>query len=170
MANNYIDVTEKWLKEAKPKKGKIKFLNYAITSKNMKYDFSNSILDFNVDDDLEIGTWFKNNIWGNCRFQPSIDSPQGKRSADIKLFGNCNLLEEKTIEIKTLTSSRRDGIVYRLKQAKGQSSNVLLDVSRYQFDEKTIKHEINRYFVSHDWIRLVAVKKDNNLIFVWQKT
>ena len=168
MANNYIDVTEKWLKEAKPKKGKIKFLNYAITSKNMKYDFSNSILGFNVDDDLEIGTWFKNNIWGNCRFQPTVDYPQGIRVPDLRVF-NCPFIDGRTIEIKIVSSTRIDGLIKRFKQAKGQSANVLLDVSKYQFDKKTIKHEINRYFISHDWIRLVAVKKDNDLIFVWQK-
>lgn len=167
--SDYIDVTEKWIKQAKPKKGNIHFLNYVITQEGERFDFLNSVLSVNVDDDFLVGTWFKNNVWGNCRFQPSIDSPQGKRSADIRLFGKCSLVEEKTIEIKTLTSSRRDGIVYRLKQAKGQSSNVLLDISNYPYDLETIKHELNRYFISHDWIRLVAIKKNNGLLFVWQK-
>lgn len=168
MANNYIDVTEKWLKEAKPKKGKIKFLNYAITSKNMKYDFSNSILGFNVDDDLEIGTWFKNNIWGNCRFQPTVDYPQGIRVPDLRVF-NCPFIDGRTIEIKTINSKRKDGITRRLKEAIKQSQNVLVDVSNYRFDLKIIKQEISKYYEKHNSIKTIIVKKHNNLLFVWQR-
>ena len=41
--NNYIDVTEKWIRESKPKKGNIKFLNYSITQNGERIDSSNGI-------------------------------------------------------------------------------------------------------------------------------
>lgn len=167
--NQYKDLTQQWINEAKPKKGSIRFLNYVITQEGERFDYTNSVLSVNIDDDYYIGSWFRNNIWGNCRFQPSIDKPQGKRSADLRLFGKQNLINGNTIEIKILTSARKDGIVYRLKQAKGQSNNVLIDVTNYPFDLDTIKHELHRYFISHDWIELVTIKKDNDLLFVWQK-
>ena len=50
MANNYIDVTEKWLKEAKPNMGNIEFSSYVISSANKEYDSTNSILNFEKDD------------------------------------------------------------------------------------------------------------------------
>ena len=129
---NYIDVTDKWINDAKPRKGNIHFLNYSITPDGERYDYTNSVLDFNVDDDFYVGCWFRNNIWGNCRFQPAIVFPHKKRSADLRLFGKCSLIDEQTIEIKTITSKRKDGIILRLKEAKGQSSNVLLDLSYHQ--------------------------------------
>ena len=167
--NNYIDATVKWIRESKPKKGNIKFLNYSITQNGERIDSSNGILDISINDDFYIGTWFKNNIWGNCRFQPAIVFPHKKRSADLRIFGKCSLVEEQTIEIKTITSNRRDGLVFRLKEANGQSSNILIDVTNFPYDENTIKKSLIHYFVNHDWIRLIAVKNDNNLLFVWQK-
>ena len=165
----YIDVTEKWIKEAKPKKGSIKFLNYSITLEGERFDSSNSILDINVDEDYHVGTWFRNNIWGNTRIQPAIVFPHKKRSADLRLFGKCPLVEEKTIEIKIIGSKRVDGLIYRLKQAKGQSPNVLLDVTNYPYDIEVVKSEVIKYFIRHDWIKTVIVKKDDDLLFVWQK-
>ena len=170
MANNYIDVTEKWLKEAKPKKGYIKFLSYSITQDGERFDSSNSILDINYDEDYYIGNWFRNTIWGNTRIQPAIVFPHKKRSADLRLFGKCPLIDEQTIEIKIIGSKRVDGLTYRVKQARGQSSNVLLDVTNYPYDESVVRKEIKKYFVSHDWIKTVAVKKERKLLFVWQKT
>ena len=165
----YIDVTKKWIREAKPRKGNIKFLNYTITQDGERFDSTNSILDIIVDDDFYIGTWFKNNIWGNCGFQPAIVLPQNKRSADLRLFGKCPLIVEQTVEIKNIGSKRVDGLIYRLKQAKGQSSNVLLDLTNYSFDEYVVRREIRNYFISHSWIKTVIAKKENNIMFVWQK-
>lgn len=133
-----------------------------------RFDYSNSILSPNVDDDFYVGTWFKNTIWGNCRFQPSIDIPQGNRSADLRLFGGFDLVDEKTIEIKTIKSKRRDGLVKRLKEAQGQSSNVLIDVTDFPFDEITVKSEIKRYIRNHHWINTIIVKKRDQLLFVWK--
>ena len=164
--NSYIDVTEKWIKQAKPKKGGIKFLNYSITQDGERFDSSNSILDINVGDDYHVGTWFRNNVWGNTRIQPAIVFPHKKRSADLRLFGKCPFIEEQTIEIKIIGSKRRDGLVYRLKQANGQSSNVLLDVTAYPYDIEIVIDEVKKYFISHDWLRLIIVMKDNNLLFV----
>ena len=163
-----LDVTEQWIKAAKPRRGNIKFLNYVITHDGKRFDYTNSILSPNVDDDYRIGTWFKNNIWGNSRFQPSIDIPQGNRSADLRLFGNFTLIDEKTIEIKTIRSGRRDGLVKRLKEAQGQSSNVLLDITDYPYDEIIVRSEIERYARKHEWLKTVIVKKEDRLLFVWK--
>ena len=164
----YKDVTKKWIREAKPKKGNIKFLNYTITQDGERFDSTNSILDINVDDDFYIGTWFKNNIWGNCGFQPAIVLPQNKRSADLRLYG-CKFISEKTMEIKTINSKRKDGIVRRLKEAKGQSKNVLIDITNFPYDLESVKQEIFKYYIKHNSIKLIAVKKNNDLLFVWEK-
>ena len=169
MANNFIDVTEKWLKEAKPNMGNIEFSSYVISSANKEYDSTNSILNFEKDDSITCAKWFKNNIWGRCVFQPSIKYPQNIKTADLRLHDSCNLIEEKTIEIKVIGSSRKDGLIKRFKQAKGQSSNVLLDVTNYPYDESIVRSETKKYFVSHDWVKLVAVKKNSDLLFVWKK-
>lgn len=166
---NYIDVTDRWIKEAKPKKGNIKFLNYSITQEGERFDSSNSKLDINVDDDYYVGNWFRNTIWGNTRIQPAIVLPHGKRSADLRLFGKCPLIKEKIIEIKIIGSKRVDGLIYRLKQAKGQSSNVLLDVTNYPYEVSVVKKEVSKYFSSHDWINTIIVKKGYDLLFVWQR-
>ena len=163
------DITDLWINNAKPSKGNIKFLNYVISRDGERFDSSNAILDFNVDDDIAVGSWFRNNFWGNCRFQPAIVYPQGKRSADLKIFGKCPLIDGDTIEIKIIGSVRKDGLIKRIKQAYGQSENVLVDVSNYPFDENTIRYLLLSFIEKHDWIKLVAVKKDDALLFVLKK-
>lgn len=32
-----------------------------------------------------------------------------------------------------------------------------------------VKSEVIKYFIRHDWIKTVIVKKDDDLLFVWQK-
>ena len=79
------------------------------------------------------------------------------------------MIDEQTIEIKSITSKRKDGIILRLKEAKGQSSNVLLDLSNNPFSDDDIKNIIEKYYISHDWLKVVAVKRKDNLLFVWKK-
>lgn len=163
------DITELWNKEALPRKGNIKFLNYVVTSNGERYDSSNAILDYNVDDDIQVGTWFRNNYWGNCCFQAAIVYPQGKRSADLRIFGKCPLISsDNTVEIKTIKSKRQDGLIKRMREAQGQSENVIIDVTEYPFGEDVIKKELIRYLNKHNWLRTIAVKKDRKLLFVWK--
>lgn len=68
--SDYIDVTEKWIKEAKPKGGKIIFANTVRSKEGIVYSQKNAILEYQNGEDLEIGTWFKNNIWGDVKMQP----------------------------------------------------------------------------------------------------
>ena len=155
-------------KRSKTKKSNIKFLNYVISADGERFDSSNSILDFNVDDDINVGTWFRNFFWGNCRFQAAVVYPQGKRSADIRVFGNCPFINGDTIEIKTIKSKRKDGLVKRLREAQGQSENVIIDISSFPYDEKQVRHELMRYLEKHKWLKVLAVKKDNQLLFAWK--
>lgn len=46
----------------------------------------------------------------------------------------------------------------RLKEAKGQSENVLVDVTSFPYDKDIIKHEIRKYFTKHETIKYIAVK------------
>lgn len=167
--NNYIDVTEKWITESKPGNSKITFSNFVISFDNKRYDSDNSILNFETNEDILCANWFKNNIWYKCVFQPSVKYPQNVKSADLRIYGNCTFINGNTIEIKIIGSSREDGLIKRIKQAKHQSPNVLVDVSNYPYDEKTIKKNISRYFINHHWIKLIAVKRNDSLLFVWTK-
>lgn len=166
---NFVDITNIWIENAKPGKGNISFSDFVISFDNNRYDATNSILNFEVNEDISCANWFKNNIWGKCTFQPSIKFPQHIKSADLRIYGKCDLIDGNTIEIKKVGSVRKDGLTKRIKQANGQSANVLVDVSNYPFNEEIVKANLKEYFITHDWIKLVAVVKNNKLLFVWKK-
>ena len=162
---NYIDVTDKWIKEAKPKSGKIAFANIVRSTEGIVYSQKNAILEYQNGEDLEIGTWFKNNIWGDVKMQPSVKFPENVKSSDLLLLKNCPFFDEQTLEIKTVKSNRKDGLIRRLKEAREQSSNVLIDITDYPYDLDFVKHEINRYILNHKWLKTVCIKKHNKLAF-----
>ena len=79
------------------------------------------------------------------------------------------MIDGDTIEIKIIGSVRKDGLIKRIKQAHGQSENILVDVSNYPFDDSTIRDLLWSFIEKHDWIKLVAVKIGEALLFVLKK-
>ena len=164
------DVTDKWKKCAKPGPGIIEISDYTVAKSGNRFDKNNSKLKKPSAIDIEIGTWFKNMIWGDTVLQRGIDSPQNEPSADLLVLNECPFIKEQTIEIKTIPyTSRSDGIVTAIKSAKKQSSNILFDMSGGKFSEEFVIKEIQSNMEKHDWIQIIILKNKNSLIIVYSK-
>lgn len=157
------DVTKLWMIDAKPSEGAIE-ISKGTYSKDGKYSTEeNAKLKEVLLEDFIIGTWFKNNIWGDIKLQRGIDFPQNEPSADLLVLNNFPLLEEQTIEIKTIGITKRiDGNVGRIKSGKNQSSNILLDITNTILDKKLIYAKAIEYTCNHNWIKTIIIKDNNN--------
>ncbi len=164
----YKDITVVWEACKKPACGSIQFSDETYGTDGKLYNRHNAVFNREDGNDILVGTWFKNRYWGKVLFQKSISSPPGIKSADL-LIENCPFITGQTMEIKIIGSVRKDGLIKRLKQAYGQSDNVLIDISDYPYDLFTVKKELRKYYLSHDWLKLIAVKDKDRLLFVWQK-
>lgn len=166
----YRDVTDKWRANAKPTTGKIEYMDNCISFNGTVVANADGKLKTIDPDEARIGEWFKNNFWGNCKMQPGIDWPQRLRSADIRLFGNCPLVKEQTIEIKTIKDAKRiNALDKQVEKAHGQSSNILIDVTGSIFNDEAIWNQVKRTMKTRSWVELIMVKRDDSLLFVLKK-
>lgn len=157
------DVTKLWIRKAKPKEGIIEISKETYSKSRRCFTDKNAKLKEALQEDIIIGTWFKNNIWGDVKLQRGIDFPQNEPSADLLVLNDFPLLEEQTIEIKTISTTKRiDGIIGRIKSGKNQSSNILLDITNTVFDKKIVYDKTIGYASSHNWIKAIIIKDDNN--------
>lgn len=66
------DVTDTWKENAKPKPGEIEVSDYTITKSGNKYDENNASFGIIQEEEKNIGTWFKNTIWGDVKIQRGL--------------------------------------------------------------------------------------------------
>lgn len=163
------DVTDIWKAQAKPKEGEIEVSDYTIAKSGNKYDENNASFGIIQEEEKNIGTWFKNTIWGDVKIQRGVMWPRYEKSADLLILNNCPFLDEQTIEIKTINKAQNIKIVAtRLKSSKGQSYNVLFDITNSYLDKANIIERAKNYLNESDWLKVLIIKNDDNY-YVYEK-
>ncbi len=170
-----INVAEKWKRNARPKYGAIENLDWCIahdgTIVNSK--IPNGKLKTISEDEAKTGTWFKNHIWGDCKMQPGIDIPQFHKSADIRLFGQCGLIEEQTVEIKSIQDAvSLRAIDSQIHNGSKQSENILLDIKKgalSDFSDDDVLQKAISSMKSRKEAQTVIIKRGEKLIAILQR-
>lgn len=169
------NVTEEWRRKARPQYGVAESMDWCIAHDGTIVNPRQGIGKVKTieKNDIETVTWFKNHFWGNCKVQPGIDSPDGHKSADIRLFGGCGLVEEQTVEIKSIKKSQSyRAIDNQLHKGMRQSENVLLDLKEGALDDLS-DNEVLRYagktLKDRKEIKTVIVKKGDRLLGILQR-
>lgn len=163
------DVTDIWKAQAKPKEGEIELSEYTIAKSGNKYDENNASFGVIQEEEKDIGTWFKNTIWGDVKIQRGLMWPEHERSADLLILNNCQLLDEQTIEMKTIDKTKSiKGVNRRLRSGKGQSENILFDITKSSMDEANIVKQAKRFLNKNDWLKILIIK-NNSKYYVYKK-
>ena len=156
------NVTKTWKAQARPKPGEIEVSDYTITISGNKYDENNAVFGKFKKAEKDIGTWFKNTIWGDVKMQRGLMWPEYEKSADLLILNNCPFLHEQTIEIKTLNKTKRiDGVDTRLKSGRKQSSNILFDITLNTLNKEEVIQRAYRFLKDNDWLEVLIVKDKN---------
>lgn len=163
------DVTNIWKSKARPKEGEIEVSEYTFAKSSNLFDENNATLGKIQEEEKTIGTWFKNTIWGDVKIQRGVLIPENEKSADLLILNNCPFLGEQTVEIKTINNAKNiKSVTTRLRRGKGQSENVLFDITNSSLDKQSIIERAKNYLNESNWLKILIIKNDNNY-YVYEK-
>ena len=121
-------------------------------------------------DDIEIAHWFKHNLWSDVKFQQRIDYPLGTKTPDLVLTSECEYIDGLTIEIKKLSSKNISAFTNKLKKTEGkQSSNILYDLTEFDFPNDIILEEVKKTYEKLEWLDLLILKTGDNLMSIFKR-
>ena len=66
------DVTREWKRNARPEDGEIEISDYTIAKSGKRFDRTNAKFVKHNENEKDIGTWFKNTIWGDVKMQRGV--------------------------------------------------------------------------------------------------
>jgi hypothetical protein len=136
----YTDVTEKWRETATPNSHVVQDLQeYTANGVTYKVDGHNVVLDYSPHE-KEIAELIEKEFGGEMYMVPRVNSPQGVSTPDYLFRG-------QRYDLKTLGGKAgTDTIFQRVKKAKRQSHNFIIDISDTELDKETVNQQINKIF------------------------
>jgi hypothetical protein len=141
---SYTDITGKWYPDAKPNSHTVEDLQsvtiggvtYAVDGRNVQLKYS--------EHEKEIAELLEREVGGEIFMVPRVNNPQGVRTSDYKFHG-------KWYDLKTLKSDAGKNTMFnRVKNAKGQATGFLIDVTKTNLDDQTIDNQIDKIFWSRE--------------------
>ena len=122
-SQNYLDVTNEWLKTSNPNSHRIKNLNYWIIN-NKKYYVDNKyiILDYSKSE-LECALWLEKTFGGEIYMCPKVNKPDGIKTPDY-LFRN------EYWDLKEIKGNGKNTIDSIIKKSKNQTINYIIDIAK----------------------------------------
>lgn len=156
----YIDVTDKWLKYAKPNSHKVKELNYFLY-KGIRYyvDGKNVVLDYSKGE-LEIAEWLENTFGGEIFMLPRINIPKGIKTADY--LWNGEYWDLKTPSIKGNVNTSLERFIKR-KNVKEQSLNFIINYK--DFSLFIVLKTLNQ--PSRRWLNKIIIIYNNEVLKIF---
>lgn len=154
----YVDVTEEWLKKAKPNSHKVREQLYFDYQGSRYYvDGKNVVLDYSKEE-LEMAYFLKNTFGGEIYRLPKINKPNGIKTADY-------LWDNEYWDLKTITGSSNQTMFHAMYKQKRQCSNFILDISLSKLPFYAATDQVQKIFSRYDtiFINTIILKKNSNL-------
>ena len=139
-AVTFTDITGKWYPNAKPNSHPVLELQeYTSGGETYKVDGHNVVLDHDAHE-KEIAELLEREVGGEIYLVPRVNNPQGVSTPDYLFHG-------RGYDLKTLwEKAGPDTMFQRVKKAKRQSHNFIIDVSNTGLDKETINQQISKIF------------------------
>lgn len=161
---NYIDITDKWLKNAKPNNYKVKNLHY-YRYKNQKYfvDDKNVVLDYN-EKEKHVASWLIEKFGGYIYMCPRVNNPEGIKTPDYLWYN-------EFWDLKEIKGNGKHTFDTAIKKKKSQATNFIFDISNSKMPTKEVLRQINLIFKSKDrqWVNKIIIMKKENVIIVVER-
>lgn len=138
--SGYMDITNAWYPEAVPNSHPVEDLQeYTANGVTYKVDGKNVQLDY-TQHEKEIAELLENEVGGEIFMVPRVNNPQGVKTPDFLFHG-------KGFDLKTLgKTTGKNPIFNRIKNARGQSKNFILDVTNSGLDGDFIQKQLEKVF------------------------
>ena len=161
---NYIDVTDEWIKNAKPNSHSVLDKKYWIDGKFIYHvDGKNVVLDYS-DEEKECAKWLEDTFGGEIFMCPRVNSPEGIETPDYLFRG------EKW-ELKTPIGNSKSVIDNQIKGKSTQASNFIIDITNNNLSTGSLLIQVQRIYSSlrRNWVDKIIVKKDKEVICVYKR-
>lgn len=161
-AVTFTDITGKWYPNAKPNSHPVLELQeYTPGGETYKVDGHNVVLDHDPHE-KEIAELLEREVGGEIYLVPRVNNPQGVSTPDYLFHG-------RGYDLKTLGEKAGPNTMFqRVKKAKRQSRNFIIDVSDTKLDRETIAQQISKIFWSENtrFVDEIVIINDGRIVQV----
>ena len=161
-AVTFTDITGRWYPDADPNSHPVLELQeYASGGATYKVDGHNVVLDHDAHE-KEIVELLEREVGGEIYLVPRVNNPQGVPTPDYLFHG-------RGYDLKTLSEKAGPNTMFqRVKKAKRQSRNFIIDVSDTKLDRETIAQQISKIFWSENtrFVDEIVIINDGRIVQV----
>lgn len=161
-AVTFTDITGRWYPDADPNSHPVLELQeYASSGATYKVDGHNVVLDHDAHE-KEIAELLEREVGGEIYLVPRVNNPQGVPTPDYLFHG-------RGYDLKTLSEKAGPNTMFqRVKKAKRQSRNFIIDVSDTKLDRETIAQQISKIFWSENtrFVDEIVIINDGRIVQV----
>lgn len=161
-AVTFTDITGKWYPNAKPNSHPVLELQeYTPGGETYKVDGHNVVLDHDPHE-KEIAELLEREVGGEIYLVPRVNNPQGVSTPDYLFHG-------RGYDLKTLGEKAGPNTMFqRVKKAKRQSRNFIIDVSDTKLDREMINQQISKIFWSENtrFVDEIVIINDGHIVRV----
>ncbi len=161
-AVTFTDITGKWYPNAKPNSHPVLELQeYTPDGETYKVDGHNVVLDHDPHE-KEIAELLEREVGGEIYLVPRVNNPQGVSTPDYLFHG-------RGYDLKTLGEKAGPNTMFqRVKKAKRQSRNFIIDVSDTKLDREMIDQQISKIFWSENtrFVDEIVIINDGHIVRV----
>jgi len=161
-AVTFTDITGKWYPNAKPNSHPVLELQeYTPGGETYKVDGHNVVLDHDPHE-KEIAELLEREVGGEIYLVPRVNNPQGVSTPDYLFHG-------RGYDLKTLGEKAGPNTMFqRVKKAKRQSRNFIIDVSDTKLGREMIDQQISKIFWSENtrFVDEIVIINDGHIVRV----
>ncbi len=161
-AVTFTDITGRWYPDADPNSHPVLELQeYTSGGETYKVDGHNVVLDHDPHE-KEIAELLEREVGGEIYLVPRVNNPQGVSTPDYLFHG-------RGYDLKTLGEKAGPNTMFqRVKKAKRQSRNFIIDVSDTKLDRETIAQQISKIFWSENtrFVDEIVIINDGRIVQV----
>ena len=142
----YVDITRAWYPDAKPNSHPVVDLQeYVVDGVTYKVDGRNVQLDYKPYE-KEIAELLERKVGGEIFMVPRVNNPQGVSTPDYIFNG-------KAYDLKTLSKDATENTIFnRVKKARKQANNFIIDVSDTSLSGEVIDSQIKKLFENNSTV------------------
>nr|DAE05904.1 MAG TPA: minor capsid protein [Siphoviridae sp. ctwDU14] len=161
-SERFVDITGNWYPDAKPNSHPVlEQQEYTFNGVTYKVDGHNVVLDHDAHE-KEIAELLEREVGGEIYLVPRVNNPQGVPTPDYLFHG-------RGYDLKTLSEKAGPNTMFqRVKKAKRQSRNFIIDVSNTKLDRETIAQQISKIFWSENtrFVDEIVIINDGRIVQV----
>ena len=158
----FVDVTKNWYPNAKPNSHPVQDLDeYVANGVTYKVDGRNVQLQY-TSHEKEIAELLAREVGGEIYMVPRVNNPQGISTPDYLFNG-------KGYDLKTIgNTTGKNPLFNRIKKAKGQARNFILDITNSELAEDVVDSQIDKVFWSKEtqFVNEIVIIRDGKIVKV----